>query len=83
MSVVEIIEAIEGPIAVTECIDTEATECEHVQRCGVRANWQRINQAVFEALDGISLSDMAEPAGARLVQLMRNVGDAERARVNS
>ena len=47
----EVIEAIEGPIAVTECSDESAdSSCEYETRCEVRANWQRINHAVQSAL---------------------------------
>ena len=79
ISVVQVIEALEGPIAVTECVDDE-TVCSHEQRCSVRANWQRINQAVYAALETIKLSDMAEPSGGRLVQLALSSGAANRAR---
>ena len=78
----EIITALEGPIAVTECADERSgSSCAYERRCGVRANWQRINDAVYAALDGIKLSDMAEPGGARLVQLVRSAGEANRARI--
>ena len=73
------IEALEGPIGVTECVDEES-ECSHEARCSVRANWQRINDAVFSALESIRLSDMAEPGGERLIQLVRSANDANRAR---
>ena len=61
----EVIEAIEGPIAVTECSD-ESTDsfCEYETSCGVRANWQRINLAVHRALSEMSLADMAFPGAA-------------------
>ena len=78
---VHVIEALEGPIAVTECVDEDST-CTHEARCSVRANWQRINDAVFAALENIRLSDMAEPGGERLVQLVRSASEANRARVN-
>ena len=63
----------------TECVDDE-TVCSHEQRCSVRANWQRINQAVYAALETIKLSDMAEPNGGRLVQLALSSGAANKAR---
>jgi FeS assembly SUF system regulator len=81
ISVVQIIEALDGPIAVTECVDDESV-CSHEARCSVRANWQRINDAVFAALENIRLSDMAEPGGERLVQLVRSSGEANRVRVS-
>lgn len=69
ISVVEIIGALEGPIAMTECIDGAPGDCEHEPSCPVRSNWHRINQAIREALDGITLAEMSHPAPARLVRL--------------
>ena len=79
IAIATVIEALEGPIAVTECVDEES-ECTHEARCSVRANWQRINDAVLGALRDIRLADMAEPAGQRLVQLAVSADAAERAR---
>jgi len=77
----EVIEAIEGPIAVTECSDESAdSSCEYETRCEVRANWQRINQAVQSALAQISLADMAVPGTAELVSLSLSSAEAERLR---
>ena len=78
ISVASVISALEGPIAVTECTD-ESTDasCSHETHCGVRANWQRINAAVQDALEGISVADMTE---GPLVSLSRSRADASRQR---
>jgi FeS assembly SUF system regulator len=78
IGIVRVIEAIEGPIAVTECAE-EHTSCEHETSCGVRANWQRINRAVHDALAQITIADMTSPSigGARLVPLLRSVAEAD------
>jgi len=60
ITMAEIIAALEGPIAITECIEV-SSDCSHEQLCPVRSNWQRINAAVREALDGITLAEMAMP----------------------
>ncbi len=59
ISVGEIIEALDGPIALTACVDTETSDCGIERLCPARGNWQRINEAIREALDGVSLSEMA------------------------
>ena len=80
----EVIEAIEGPIAVTECSDESSdSSCEYETNCGVRANWQRINLAVQTALSGITLADMALAGTADLVLLARSSEDAKRLRAAS
>ena len=68
ISVAEIIWALEGPIAMTECIDDLPVECQQQSSCPIQGNWQRINHAIRGALEGISLRDMALPE-APLVQL--------------
>jgi FeS assembly SUF system regulator len=61
ITVQEIISALEGPIAVTDCIDEAPGECDYTPTCPVRSNWNQINLAIREALDGITLADMAFP----------------------
>jgi FeS assembly SUF system regulator len=70
ISVTQIIDALEGPIALTECIALGPGECEQEPVCPTRTNWQRINVAVRTALDEITLADMCRPAdpGAALSQ---------------
>jgi len=60
ISVAEIIAAIEGPIAMTEC-SVEEGLCAQEALCGLRGNWQRISVAVAKAMEGVSLADMAQP----------------------
>ena len=60
----EIVEAIEGPLGVTECSGEHST-CEIESHCGVRGNWRRINDVVADALRGITLAQMrGKPAPA-------------------
>lgn len=69
MSVAEIIFSLEGPIAMTECIDDGPGECQQEGLCPLQGNWQLINQAVRQALEGITLRQMAGPLPLQLVQL--------------
>jgi FeS assembly SUF system regulator len=57
ISIAEVITAIEGPIALTECVSAES-QCDQEVHCVVQTNWERINSAVFHALDEVKLSDM-------------------------
>lgn len=61
ISVVEIISAIEGPMALTECSTDVTGLCSLERRCPIKSNQQIINQAVREVLDKITLSDLIEP----------------------
>ena len=60
ISVAEISAAIEGPIAMTECSAEEGL-CAQEAICSLRGNWQRISVAVAEAMEGVSLAEMAQP----------------------
>ena len=61
ISVAEVIAAIEGPIAMTECSAEEGL-CSQEDSCELRGNWQRISLAVAQALQGVSLAEMGAPA---------------------
>ena len=60
VSLVEIVEAMEGPLGMTEC-STPSGQCGIAHSCGVQANWRRINDVVAEALGNVSLAQMLEP----------------------
>lgn len=64
INVAEIIASLDGPIAITECIDDSNEECSYESFCRVRTNWQRINHAVRSALEQITLEEMSEPWSA-------------------
>jgi FeS assembly SUF system regulator len=59
ISVAQIIAAIEGPVALTECSSDDA--CSREPICPVRSNWMRINQVVYDALAALMLSEMVHP----------------------
>lgn len=59
ISVAQIVTALEGPIAITECLGENPAICGLEATCRVRGNWERINLAVRGALDGLSVAEMA------------------------
>ncbi len=62
--VTEIITAVDGPIALTSCLDSAGTACTLETFCPTRTNWHKINDAIRRALDEISLADMMNPFAA-------------------
>ncbi len=60
ISVAEVISAIEGPIAMTEC-SVEPGLCHQESSCNLRSNWRRISVAVANALEAVTLAEMAAP----------------------
>lgn len=61
ITVAQIIVAIEGPISLTECSHGEGL-CNQEMACSIRSNWQRINVEVRDALERVSLAELATPA---------------------
>jgi FeS assembly SUF system regulator len=57
ISAAEILDALEGPVALTECCATHGV-CDHMSYCRVGTAWQRINHSIRKALEGISLADL-------------------------
>jgi hypothetical protein len=61
---VEIITALDGPIRVSECLGEDAAErCDYEVRCPVKPSWQRLNTAIRDALEKITLAEMALNGG--------------------
>ena len=60
VSVADVVNAIEGPVALTECSLGKGS-CSLEKNCATRANWQLISRAVRVALEAVSLADMAMP----------------------
>jgi FeS assembly SUF system regulator len=61
ITVVQIIDAMEGKVALTECSETKGS-CEQESCCSIRVNWQKINQIVRQSLQNVTLDDMSRPA---------------------
>jgi FeS assembly SUF system regulator len=81
ISVADVISALEGPIAVTECTSSvESGQCDHEGVCEVQVSWQQINAAVRGALASVTLADMAHDDGTTLVPIARSAEEAERLR---
>ena len=62
ISLVQIVEAMEGPIAVNDCVDRAQDPSPVNNGCFVSRNWKRVNLAVRNALDDVSLEDLIDPA---------------------
>jgi FeS assembly SUF system regulator len=58
VSVADIIEAIDGPIAMTHCSEEQNSDCSFDEICVMRPHWQSINGAVRSALAGVKLNDL-------------------------
>jgi len=61
----DIVSAVDGPIALTVCIEHGAGACDVESLCPTRSGWRRINDAVRDAMNSVSLAELAfaVPAG--------------------
>ncbi len=58
ISLADIIEAVEGPIAMTSCVETGKHDCAMEGKCHVQPHWAVVNGAVRGALAGVSLTSL-------------------------
>ena len=64
ISVADVIQAVEGPIALTACADTSDEQCNIQTLCPVQGKWNRVNTAVRSALSEVTLADMVAEVAA-------------------
>jgi len=62
ITVADIVEAVEGPIALTACVEHGKHECTLEGACAVRPHWPMVNEALRGALAGVSLTRLAQAA---------------------
>jgi FeS assembly SUF system regulator len=60
IAIADVIAAIDGPIALTACVDGAATPCEVQGLCAVKGRWDLVNEAIRSALGTITLAAMRE-----------------------
>ncbi len=58
----EIIEALEGPVALTACVDGSDSACGVEALCPIRGGWDRINEAIRSALETVTLAELCAPS---------------------
>lgn len=58
ITVADVIQAVEGPIALTACADTSDEQCGMERVCPVQGKWNRVNSAVRDALSKVTLAEM-------------------------
>jgi Rrf2 family protein len=63
MSVADVIQAVDGPLAVTACATTEDT-CDQYDKCNIRDPLWRIKDRIVTALSTCSIAEMASDGGA-------------------
>ena len=60
ISLADIVEAVEGPIALTACVEQGRHDCALERSCSVRPHWTVVNEALRGALAQVPLSRLAQ-----------------------
>lgn len=58
ISIARIVEAVDGPISITACVDDAPGSCAYEGSCAVKGRWTGVNRAIRAAMTNVSLADM-------------------------
>src|SRR5213593_2754592 len=58
ISVLSVIQAIEGHIGITECYHNEDSHCVQMARCNIRTPLRNIQNSIYSLLESMSIEDM-------------------------
>ena len=61
-----ILRLIEGSLAPVACMDDEPNACPRRGKCATLSVWEKVNKAVSEVVDNITLKDLVEEQRAKL-----------------
>jgi len=61
ITLADIVEAVEGPIALTACVEQGRHDCALEAACNVRPHWSLVNETLRGALAGVPLTRLAQP----------------------
>lgn len=61
INAMEIIEALDGPVALTDCVEGAEDMCNVQSLCPLRGGWDKVNSAVRKALTEVTLAELCPP----------------------
>jgi len=62
ITAVDIIEALDGPVALTACVEGAEDDCNVESLCPMRGGWNRVNTAIRRALEDVTVAELCAPA---------------------
>lgn len=60
ISILEIIEAVEGEIFIVKCLDESHEECDRLSQCSTRTIWDRLNESIRVKLKNLTLQKLID-----------------------
>ncbi len=70
ISLANIVEAVEGPLAITCCTIEGNHDCALEDNCTVKPHWGVVNQAIRKALADVSLASLSESPATQKIKSM-------------
>jgi FeS assembly SUF system regulator len=61
ITLMDLVQALEGPMALTECATGDPCGCERESICSLRENWSLVNSVLQSTLEGYTLDQMTGP----------------------
>ena len=55
-----ILRLTEGSMAPVDCVDKEIIACDRMENCATSIVWKRLNEAISEVIDNITLADLVD-----------------------
>jgi FeS assembly SUF system regulator len=71
ISAFEVINAIDGPLAITSCTTTHG-ECGQAMTCTVREPLRRVNDSILQVLKAVTISQMNDSSSDRILVGLSN-----------
>jgi FeS assembly SUF system regulator len=68
ISLADVVEAVEGPIAMTSCVNEHRHDCALETACQVRPHWGPVNNAIRGALAQVTISELSSPFASSEVE---------------
>jgi len=57
VAVADVVVALEGPLTLVDCVQSDRS-CARAEACASRVVWRRLDDAITQALEGLSLEDL-------------------------
>ncbi len=67
ISVASVIEAIEGPISMTECATGDHGKCKTQDSCSIQPHWMTINGVIKKSLESLAISSLSQVVPERRI----------------
>ena len=61
ITIAHILRAIEGPLALTACVEESEDDCNAQSYCPLSGQWEKINTGIADILNSVTMEDMSKP----------------------